>query len=232
MAPIHATEATRQQLIADLCAHEFFRTLDDARLARLADAAVCHRFAAGEVIFLEGDDAAAALWIVNAGRVKVYKLSPEGVEYIVHLFGPGDAFNEVAALDGGPAPANAAAISDVTACCLDHAAIVALVEQDPALALTLVNIATSHTRILLKQIEELALYSVVVRMARFLLTHAENPAFSGPGVTRSTIAAHLATTPETVSRALSKLENIGVLQVDRHEIVVINEEGLRLIAQF
>lgn len=229
MTAIETSETTRQQVITILGQLAFFRSLTPEQLVRLAGAATCHHFDNGEMLFLEGEDA-PTLWIVHEGRVKVYKLSQDGDEYIVHLFGPGDAFNEVAALDGGPTPANAAAISEVTACALNHTAIVELITEDPALALAMIKLTTAHTRTLLSQVEELALYSVTVRVARFLLTHAENPAFSGPDVTRTTIAAHLATTPETVSRALSALERGGSIRYDRREIVVLREDVLRAVA--
>jgi len=63
-----------------------------------------------------------------------------------------------------------------------------------------------------------------------LLAQAENPSLSGPGVTRAAIAAHLATTPETISRALAKLQEAGAIRFDRHRIIITNGELLRSMA--
>jgi CRP-like cAMP-binding protein len=74
------------------------------------------------------------------------------------------------------------------------------------------------------------MYSVTVRLARFLLLQSEDPSLSGPGVTRTTIAAHLATTPQTISVALRELESTGAIEFDRHRIVILDETLLRDIA--
>jgi CRP-like cAMP-binding protein len=184
---------------------------------------------AGEIIFVEGTNA-AGLWVIGAGRVKIYKLSPEGDEHILHLLGPGDSFNDVSALDGGPTPANAAALTETTACVLSHESLMYAIEIDPVLAKTLIRFLTAHTRQLVQKVEDLALYSVTVRLARFLLKQPANPALHGPPITRVTIAAHLATQPETISRALGQLEKSGFIRMEGRQIVIENEELLRMVA--
>jgi CRP-like cAMP-binding protein len=83
---------------------------------------------------------------------------------------------------------------------------------------------------LIRTVEDLSMYSVTVRLARFLLLQSEDPSLSGPGVTRTTIAAHLATTPQTISVALRELESTGAIEFDRHRIVILDETLLRDIA--
>ena len=70
-------------------------------ISELAQQAVHCTFVPNEMIFLEGEPS-AGLWIVEDGRVKVYELSPDGQEYILRFFGPGDTFNDLAALDDAP----------------------------------------------------------------------------------------------------------------------------------
>jgi CRP-like cAMP-binding protein len=74
------------------------------------------------------------------------------------------------------------------------------------------------------------LYSVPARLARFLLSQSEAPALEGPGITRTAIASHLATTPETISRTLRMLEDAGAIRFDRHQILIVNEALLRDLA--
>jgi DNA-binding MarR family transcriptional regulator len=71
---------------------------------------------------------------------------------------------------------------------------------------------------------------VVVRVARLLLKQVEDPALSGAGVTRAALAAHLATTPQTISTALRDLEVAGAIEFDRHQIRIVREDLLRAIA--
>lgn len=186
-------------------------------------------FSPEEVIFLEGDES-RGLWIIEDGNVKITKLSPEGREYILHLLGPGDSFNDIAALDGGPTPGNAIALSLVSTWLLPSDVIERALARYPAMARAALKMMGGRIRALGHQIEDLTLYPVMVRLARFLLSQAENPSLSGPGVTRAAIAAHLATTPETISRALAKLQDTGTIRFDRHRILITDEDLLRTVA--
>jgi CRP/FNR family transcriptional regulator len=223
--PAHADFSLAERL-ADL---PYFKALSPERVAALAQQAACHTFEPQEPIFWEGD-ASAGLWLIEKGRAKIYKLSPEGREHVLHLLGPGDSFNDIAALDGGPNPASAVALSDVTAWTLPSHALLAELHADPDLALAVIGILTGRVRALVDQIEALALYSVTARLARFLLNQLDNASLSGPGITRAIIAAHLATTPETVSRALRTLEDIGAIRFDRHAILIVRPDLLKSLA--
>ncbi len=207
----------------------YFAKLSPAELGALAQQLVRHAFDAGAIICLEGEPS-AGMWIIAEGRVKVYRLSPDGHEHILRLFGPGDSFNDVAALDGGPNPATVAALSPAALWLLRREALAAALSANHTLALDVIAALTGTVRTLVQQIEELALYSAMARLARFLLAQTENPALSGPGVTRAAIAAHLATTPETVSRALRTLEEVGAIRFDRHRIVIVKAGLLREMA--
>lgn len=216
-------------LAACLSRHPYFRSLKPESLAALVRAATVREFAAEEILFLEGDPS-AGLWVVERGRVKIYLLSLEGREHILHLPGPGDSFNDISALDGGPNPANAAALTPVTAWVIGTQDLRAMLHSDPALALAALEVLTARVRSLVRQLEDLALYSVPARLARFLLAHMDDPPAERPAVTRAAIAAHLATTPESVSRALRMLEAAGAIRFDRHRIVIVNADLLRALA--
>lgn len=207
----------------------YFEDLEADALAWLAQHCARRSFDAGEIIFLEGDRA-AGLWMIEAGQVKIFKTNPDGVEHILHLLGPGSTFNDIASLGGGPNPANAAALTPSAIWLLPVETIDELLLSNNALARKIIRLLTERVRILVQQIEDLALYSVTCRLARFLLKQAEDPSLGGPGVTRTAIAAHLATTPETISRALRSLEEGGAIEFDRHRILITNIDVMRAIA--
>ena len=206
--------------------HLYFRTLDDNLRAELVAQVVQRSFASGETLFIEGGRS-AGLWIVETGSVKVYRTSLEGREHIIRFFGPGDSFNEIPALDGGPNPVSAETLSDVTAWVLPTSALQAAIRSDLTLMQNIVDGLSSRIRMLVKQIETLALLSVPARLAQFLLAQAKASASDEEGITRAAIAAHLATTPETVSRVLRTMEEAGAIQFDRHRIVIVDENLLR-----
>jgi molybdopterin-guanine dinucleotide biosynthesis protein len=49
--------------------------------------------------------------VVGEGRVKVFKLSEDGKEQVLHLIGPGQSFAEATIFEGGTYPAHAEALS-------------------------------------------------------------------------------------------------------------------------
>jgi len=218
-----------QRVAALLRRLPYFEQLGDGRLAPLAGHAIQRRFEAGETIFTDGDPS-SGLWLLEAGHVKIYKLTPDGREHILHLWGPGNTFNEVAALDGGPHAANAAAIGPATAWVIPGERLHTVLAADPALALGVIQALVRRIRHLVLQVEDLALRPVTARLARFILEQAENPALASPAVTRALIASHLATTPETVSRALRVLEQAGAIRFDRHRVLITKADVLRDLA--
>ena len=128
-------------------------------------------------------------------------------------------------------PANAAALSaEVQVWLIPSAIITQVLTQNSQVALNVIRLLAKRVRSLVGQIEDLALYSVIVRLARFLIKQIDDPGLSGPGVTRTVIAAHLNTTPQTISVALRELEATGAIEFDRHQIIIIDEAQLRTIA--
>ncbi|HEY1407302.1 MAG TPA: Crp/Fnr family transcriptional regulator [Promineifilum sp.] len=201
-----------------------------SQVQQLAALARLRHFVAGDLIFQEGAPS-AGLWIIESGRVKAYKLSPNGDEYILRIFGPGETFNDLAALDGAPNAANTSAISAVSAWVIPAAAFSAALQSDHELALAVIRGLIERQRRLVAQAEDLALRTVTGRLARFLLLQVSDPALTHPSVTRSLIANHLATTSESISRSLRSLESAGAIRFDRHRIFITDPEKLHQIAQ-
>ena len=208
----------------------YFKGVSSEELAFITKNSLLRTYTANEIIFLEGEQV-EGLWIVEKGRVKVYKLSPDGNEHILHLRGPGKSFNDVGALDGGSNPANAAALSTkVRVWLIPLETITHILTHNPQVALNVIRLLAKRVRSLVGQIEDLALYSVIIRLARFLIRQVDDPSLSGPGITRTAIAAHLNTTPQTISVALRELETTGAIEFDRHQITIVDETQLRAIA--
>ncbi len=207
----------------------YFASASPDQLMLLETAAQRRILTPNEGVFLEGDPS-SGLWLIEHGRIKIFKLSMDGEEHILHLLGAGDTFNDIAAFDGGANPANATALIDSTLWLIPAAVLQTLIAADGHLALTVIRLLAGRVRRLVIQIEDLALHSVTIRLARFLLQQLDNPALSGPGITRVTIAAHLATKPETISRALRSLEQAQAIRFDRQRIIIEREDLLRTIA--
>lgn len=223
----HMSEFALPSLLRQL---PYFAVVTLDQLDKLAEHAIRHLFVAGEIIFLEGEES-AGLWVLKEGRVKAFKLSPDGQEFILRFFSPGDTFNELAAFDLGPNPASTMAITDVTAWVIPAPVFTAALKHDHELSLNVLHGMARRVRELVGRMEDLALHPVTARLARFLLEQIENPSLAHPAVTRVLIANHLATTPESISRSLRALEEAGAIRFDRHRIIIENLEILHQQAQ-
>lgn len=218
--------------MSDLSTRDLLRTLpyfayiDEASIEELSRQAVRQRFAADEILFLEGSPS-AGLWILETGRVKAYKLATGGQEYIMRFFGPGETFNDLAAIDGAPNPTNTMAVTEVAAWVIPASVFSNILIADHEFALALLKGLVGRARFLVSRIEDLALRPVVARLAHFLLEQSEDPTLKHPAITRALIANHLATTPETISRSLRVLEEAGAIRFDRHRIIIVRPDILQ-----
>ena len=77
-----------------------FAELDESALARLAQRCVTRTVAAGHVVFTTGE-ACRGLYVIESGRVRIYRTSPEGKEQVLHVEGPGRPIAELPLFDGG-----------------------------------------------------------------------------------------------------------------------------------
>src|SRR5664279_1031463 len=100
-------------LAAALSALPYFEGCAQSTLDLLTARAIRLHFVSAEAVFHEGDPA-LGLWLIEAGSIKIFKINPDGVEQILHLLGAGNTFNDIAALDGGVNPANAAALNETS----------------------------------------------------------------------------------------------------------------------
>ncbi|GAB4474265.1 MAG: Crp/Fnr family transcriptional regulator [Anaerolineae bacterium] len=215
--------------MACLQRHVCFEALEPSLLQEIAAQAISRPFGAGELLLLEGDET-PGLWLIESGRVKVFKLSPDGREQILHFFGPSDTFNEASLFRDHANPANAAALTPGLAWVVPAAAVRAVIAHSPDAAFAMLDVLSQRLRMLTQQIEEMAFYPVTVRLARFLMDESEGSVRPYTDITRTDIAARLAATPETISRALRSLQEMGAIALERQQIVVVRGDTLQIIA--
>jgi CRP-like cAMP-binding protein len=223
-APPACEKTTIRQLLAQV---RFLREASPAAIDALAEAASVCATPQGATIFLEGEPT-AGLFVVEQGVVKISRVSLEGREYIMHLVEPGDTFNDVATLDGGPNPAHAAAHTDVVLWRIDRADVQRLARAYPDLAWALIEDLAARARVAVGLVHDLAMRSVRGRLARLLLQEAESRDTDVVQrlLTQEEMAARLGTVREMVGRTLRSMANDGLIQFDRHRIVILDPQRL------
>lgn len=215
-----------KQIIAESI---LFSGLSNGELDKVTAVAVPKIFGRGESIFFEGD-AADGFYMVAEGKVKIFKLSLEGKEQILHIFGPGEPFGEVPVFHGQPFPANAMALSRVRLLYFPRREFVDLVTGNPSLALNMLAMLSLRLRRFANQIESLSLKEVPGRLAAYLLYLAEeqdSPNRVTLDIPKGQLASLLGTIPETLSRIFAKMSEEGLIRVEGRTIYLDDVEGLR-----
>ena len=184
----------------------------------------------GEILFDEGD-VAQGFYIVAAGRVKVYKLSPEGKERILHVVQPGGNFAEAAIFADGLYPASAEPLEKSTLIFFPKRDFLDLLTAQGRIAINMIGGLSRFLRLFAVQIEELTFRDVPSRLARYLLelSNERNGAVELP-TSKSAIASRLGTVSETLSRTFRKLSDEGLIRVEGKTIVILDAERLSDLA--
>jgi CRP/FNR family cyclic AMP-dependent transcriptional regulator len=209
----------------------FFSGLGEDELAEIASRVHKRTFRSGEVILLEGEAPQAVYFIVH-GQVRIYRLSPEGREQVLKRLGPGEAFNFVPVLDGGPNPSSAMAWTDVTVYVIERSHFVQMVREHPALTMAILTDFAAKLRHITALAEDLSLRTVGARLAKLLLTQAAEKEAAPRRMTQQEMAAQLGTVREVVGRALTELEGESLIRKERHCIIILDRAGLEAKAMF
>ncbi len=219
-------------LVAQLRRVQHFRHLPEADLTAIITAGRVRRFAAGEMIFMEGESC-AGMFVLLRGRVHLRKLGPQGQESIMAVIEPVIMFNEVAVLDGGPNLATAVAALDCLTWQVGCENFQALLNKYPQIGLGLLRVLARRNRFLVAQYADLSFRSVQARVAKLLLELSDGgrQPIDRRRHSNHEMAARVATVPEAFSRALNAFKRSGCITTTRTTITVGCIEELVALAE-
>ncbi len=204
----------------------YFSGLKPAELDSVSKFIFERRYDQDEIILLEGD-AAEAAYFVALGIVKVFKTSPDGKEQILEIMRPGESFNDVPMFNGGLNPASAQAMGTVLLYGITRSNLEAIIHRQPQVAVDVITVMVHALRHMISLVEDLSFRHVTGRVAKILLEYAGNEKDTEPRLTQRDMAAMAGTVREVVSRSLKALEEEGLIRIDHHRIVIINEAALK-----
>jgi CRP/FNR family transcriptional regulator len=202
--------------------------LSEGQLKILSGIAVRLTFNRTEIIFQDGDKG-DGIYIVETGKIKVYKLSLDGKEQILHIFGPGHTFGEVPVFQGKSFPASAMALEPSDIVFLPRDRFVELITTTPALSMNMLADLSRRLRAFTIQIEALSLKEVPARLAAYFLTlskEQKNAARIRLPISKTLLSNLIGTTPETISRMLKKMGDAGLIEVQTRTIEILDKESL------
>jgi CRP-like cAMP-binding protein len=209
-----------------------FAGLSSKQYENLAAIATVKAFRRGQIFFSEGDDG-GGFYIIIAGRVKIFKLSPEGKEQILHIMEKEEPFGEAAVFAGDHYPASAQALVETEVLFFPRNAFVELIGHNPSLALNMLAFLSRRLRTLSALVEDLSLKEVPGRLAAYLLyLHERNgeAAKIELDISKNQMAGLLGTIPETLSRILKRMSKEKLIKAGTRSINILDTKRLAELA--
>ncbi len=190
-----------------------FRNLGEETFQKILEHANIQNFESGQLIVGQGDTP-KYLYLIIEGHIRTFRANSEGDEATIRMLNVGETCMEAVIFMGGPSPVSMQATEKSRLLRIPESFIKSLVLKDPQFANNLLQIVTHHYKDAMHQIDAMAIKTPVQRVGYyFLQKHIEhgsdNTAFDLP-FKKATIASHLGMTPETFSRALSKIKTMGI----------------------
>jgi CRP/FNR family transcriptional regulator len=214
-----------------------FSELEIKELRQITAISSIQRFKKNDIIFLEGAEY-RGFYIVLKGTVKVFKVSSEGKESILHLIKSPQAFADVPLFEGGDYPANAQALEDCALLFIPKRGFVELLQKSPTISLKMLAGFAKRLKLISKRFEDLSLKEVTNRLARYLVEELERSGttklpepFVNLSISKATLAAYLGTITETLSRTFKKLQDENIIRVHGKTIFVENYVRLKYLAK-
>ena len=210
--------------------------LTESEIGQIETIGIKKHYAKGELIFSEGEKA-TGFFINLSGQVKIYKLSPDGREQILHLISPTEAFAEAALFAGSTYPAFAEALTPTRVIYFPKDRFVGVIRENPQLSLNMIGGLSFWLRRFVDLAEELSLKDVSARVSKYLLDlsmrsshgRAESVVLELE-VTKTQLASRLGTISETLSRVLRKLRDRNIIRVEGKKITILDRKVLEEIA--
>jgi len=221
------------EMIAVLRRTPHYGKLSETLIGDLASLCTPISVKAGERIFNEGE-IAGAFYVVVQGRVRVFRIGPDGREQILHNLREGFSFAEAALLELGVYPASAIAEEDVNLLRVDGPGFLRIFRENDRLAAAMVSSVSGWLLRMVERVEELSVVSAGARLAHYLIripssTEGGRMVVDLP-MSKKDLAAYLSITPETLSRLLRRWVVRGVIEMDRRHLVVLDDNVLMAIA--
>ncbi len=218
--------AQTEVLLKRLQAFEFLRGLDEETLEKMAKHSTWKVFAAGTVIFWEGDTE-SNLYYLQYGSLKVLKSSGDGREQVLRFIGAGEIFNEVGVLANRPNPATAVALEESGIWLIPRKLLEEVILAHPQAAMQIIENMADKIIGLVSLAADLTLKSVEARFANLLLEQAEEGVIERRRWTTQTeMASHLGTVPDVLGRVIRELTKAGLIEMDKNHIRILDREGL------
>jgi CRP/FNR family transcriptional regulator len=225
-----------RNIVEELKGVSFFQDLSQEALELVLKRMVRRRISSGTTLFRKGEQA-RGVYLLSKGQVEIYRSTPDGREQVIHVENPVESIAELPVFDGGPYPASCRTSQESEVLFLSLDDFKRLYREHPEISDAVIRHLGKRLRDLVRVVERSSLRSVPERVAKTLLEEAERVGVAKDGGTftlhgtQSDLAHLLATSRESVARALGELRREGVIATDGRKVTIISLSQLVDLAQ-
>jgi CRP-like cAMP-binding protein len=217
---------------ATLRQSKMFSSLSPADLAAVADGCSLRSLQRGEMLFREGEKS-EGFYVMQAGSVSIYKVTPDGREQIICVFRPPESFAEVTLATVDNYPANGMALEPSQVIVVNKARFRDLIRRQPELSLHMLGSMSLHLKHLVQSLQDIKGRQIEHRLAEWLMQQSPAAALGCPvgidlQVSKKVLAGQLGVTSETLSRTFARFRAEGLISVKGAHIQIM--DGARLAA--
>ena len=204
-----------------------FSALNEAQLERVRRHAHITDMVEGESLFFQGDQA-TSFYLVLSGRIKLFRVSPDGKEKVVEIMEPGVCFAEALMfMDQPNYPVTATALIPSRVVVINARDFKSMLGESIETCFLLMGNMSYRLRSLIREIDALSLDTGTVRTIAYLLQQAPADSESFElKVAKSVIASRLSVKPETFSRILKQLHESEIVSIDGRKVTIHNRDAM------
>lgn len=206
-----------------------FSILEEPQLKEITDKIVSRTYKKGEMIFFEGD-ISDKLYVINNGKVKVFKYTKEGKEQILYIVSSGDFLGDLSLLKKSEFKFNAEALEDVNICQLTKDDFDNVVKENPEISLKILEVLYERIFKLENLVQSLSTKDIEARISGLLLGLIKD--FGEPEgdivrlelpLSREDMANYIGVTRETISRKLNSMQEEGIISLLGNKTIILND---------
>ena len=206
---------------------DFFQGFNAEEMREVERVTTTRSFSKGEIIYTPGETG-EALFLLRAGAVQIYRMSPEGRKLVIAQLLPFSFFGEMSCIGQGMYDTFAEVVEDSTIVTMNCAVLNRLLATKPEVARRILEAFGRRVLDAERQLEETVFKGIPARVAALLVRESKGDAVDG--LTHQDIADRLGVYRETATNALNELKTAGLVEIGRKHIRILDRERLRRIA--
>ncbi len=208
--------------------HHLFSKLTELQLDKVYRFSQLHRLDDGQLLFNQADKV-TAFFMVQSGKMKLFRISPDGQEKIIEIVKPGEVFAEALMFTNqSDYPVSSAALGETSVIGINAKHFHDMLWDSTGTCLLLLGDMSFRLRRLVNEIDTLTLQSGTCRVASYLIHEIPEQQDSFElDTAKNVIAARLSIKPETFSRIIKNLKNQGILSVNGNSVIIHDLEALK-----